>query len=229
MPLEQSLINKAIIGGVSLDELSFIQVVDIADESETQQKIADAYKETATIVFTSASAVYAVCEHPSFKKPNWKICCIEKATKKAVREYFDEASIVCSAQDANTLATKIIALHSINKVIFFCGDKRMDTLPTTLLDAGIIVKEVVVYATVEKPQFVAKEYDGILFYSPSGVSSFFSLNMADPGTVLFAIGNTTAVAIQQETDNKVVICETPSKEKLLDTAIAYFQTQTTNK
>ena len=228
MPLDQTLIDKALTNGIQLDIMSFIQIVDIADQPETQQILAGLYKESGVIVFTSQSAVYAVCEHPGFIKPDWKICCIANATKKAVLEYFDESSIICSAPDAHTLAANIASSNGIRNVVFFCSDKRQDTLPAMLHDAGIIVNEIIVYTTVEQPQFVAKDYDGILFYSPSGVSSYFSLNIADPGTTFFAIGNTTAQAIRQETDNKVIVCAAPSKEKLLDTAIQYFQTNTIN-
>jgi uroporphyrinogen-III synthase len=98
----------------------------------------------------------------------------------------------------------------------------MDTLPSILLKSGIITNEITVYKTVEQPTFVEKEYDGILFYSPSGVSSYFSMNTVSSGTVLFAIGHTTAAAIKLETNNEVVVCPTPSKEALLDEAILYF-------
>lgn len=223
MPLELPLQAKARGHDIALDTMSFIQVIDISDETEVQQQIDAAYKQVAYVVFTSASAVYAVCEHPSFVRPNWKICCIEKATMKAVLQYFDESYILTSAKDSDELASKIKAAASVDEVIFFCGDKRMDTLPSSLLQSGIITHEIVVYKTVEQPQFVEKEHDGILFYSPSGVSSFFTMNTVAAGTVLFAIGNTTAQAIKIETDNKIIVCSSPSKEALLDAAIDYFK------
>lgn len=222
MPLEQSLLNKALDHNIVLNTMAFIQVIDISDETEVWEKISAAYQQNATVVFTSASAVFAVCEHPSFVRPDWKIFCIEKATKKAVLQYFDESYISGSAKDSDELAGKIKESADVKEVIFFCGDKRMDTLPSILLRSGIITKEIVVYKTVEQPTFIEKEHNGILFYSPSGVSSFFSMNTTSPETVLFAIGNTTAAAIKLETDNKIVVCPTPSKEALLDEAINYF-------
>lgn len=222
MPLEQPLLNKALDNNIVLDTKAFIQVIDISDETEVWEKITRAYAQKAIVVFTSASAVFAVCEHPSFVRPDWKIFCIEKATRKAVLQYFDESYIAGSAKDSDELAQKIRETADVNEVIFFCGDKRMDTLPSILLKSGIITNEIVVYKTVEQPTFVEKEHNGILFYSPSGVSSFFSMNTANPGTVLFAIGNTTAAAIKLETENEIVVCPTPSKEALLDVAINYF-------
>ncbi len=225
MPLEQPLLNKALDNNIVLDTKAFIQVIDISDEKEVWEKITGAYAQQAIVVFTSASAVFAVCEHPSFVRPDWKIFCIEKATKKAVLQYFDESYIVGSAKDSDELAQKIRETADVKEVIFFCGDKRMDTLPSILLKSGIITNEIVVYKTVEQPTFIEKEHNGILFYSPSGVSSYFSMNTANPGTVLFAIGNTTAAAIKLETENEIVVCPTPSKEALLDVAIDYFNKQ----
>lgn len=222
MPLELPLLNKALDNNIVLDTMAFIQVIDISDEAETWGQISETYKQQAIVVFTSASAVFAVCEHPSFVRPDWKIFCIEKATKKAVLQYFDESFIIGSAKDSDELAQKIRDTATVDEVVFFCGDKRMDTLPSILLKSGIITNEIVVYKTVEQPQFVEKEHDGILFYSPSGVSSFFSMNTAPANTVLFAIGNTTAAAIKLESANEIVVCPTPSKEALMDEAISYF-------
>lgn len=222
MPLERPLLAKAADSGIALDTMSFIQVIDISDETAVWEQITEVYQQQAVVVFTSASAVFAVCEHPTFIRPDWKICCIEKATMKAVLQYFDESFILCSAKDSDELAKAIKEASGVDEVVFFCGDKRMDTLPSSLLQSGIITREVVVYKTVEQPQFIEKEYDGILFYSPSGVSSFFTMNTVPAHTVLFAIGATTAQAIQIESDNKVVFCTTPSKEQLLDEAISYF-------
>ncbi len=223
MQLDPSLLNKAMDSGILLDTMSFIQVVDISDEAAVNAQINEIRQQKAVVIFTSASAVYAVCEHPDFVKPDWQLFCIEKATKKAVLEYFDESDIKGSAKDSDELAAIIKKAEGVLEVVFFCGDKRMDTLPTSLLESGIITKEVVVYKTVEQPQFVEKEYDGILFYSPSGVSSFFSLNEPATETVLFAIGNTTAQALKIESTNPVVVCDTPSKEILLYKAISHFK------
>ena len=89
----------------------------------------------------------------------------------------------------------------------------------------IEVTEVVVYETLETPKVVDKTYDGILFFSPSGVDSFFSNNSIDDKTILFAIGNTTAEAIKKYSDNKIIISDKTGKEMLITKAVEYFQTK----
>ena len=127
----------------------------------------------------------------------------------------------CIAKNAAELA-KIIIEDGEEEVVFFCGNQRLDTLPDTLRENDIDVYEMVVYETVQIPTKVEKEYDGILFFSPSGVDSFFSVNKVGVKTELFAIGNTTANAIKKHTDNKVIFSETASKETMVDYAIKYF-------
>jgi len=220
--LDQPLINRAGEVGITLDAMSFIQVVDVTDENGLPEQIEELYTKRITVVFTSVNAVRAVCEQAYFPKPKWNVYCIGNATRNVVLEYFNTTLIRGIANDAAALAA-IIKENGEKEVVFFCGDKRMDTLSETLQKSGIAVNEVIVYQTIEVPKFVEKDYDGILFFSPSGVNSFFSLNTIDPRTVLFAIGGTTASAIKEQTDNRIVISELPSKEQLVERSIQYFK------
>jgi uroporphyrinogen-III synthase len=85
-----------------------------------------------------------------------------------------------------------------------------------------MVREVVVYKTKEIPELVKKHYQGVMFYSPNGVNSFFRVNIIGPHTVLFAIGNTTAASIRSKTNNNVIVSETPAKDQMVDKVIEYF-------
>lgn len=224
MLLASEWLETAQGSGVTVDCASFIEVVPATDDVVLDKQINELSNQEAVVVFTSASAVEAVCAQPGFSANNWKIYCIEKATLKAVSKYFNSLQIAGTGMNAEELAGKIMAGNDVKEVVFFCGDKRMDTLPTTLLNKGIITREIVVYNTVERPQFVEKEYNGYLFYSPSGVSSFFSMNEVPEAAVLFAIGNTTAQALQLECSNEIIVSEQPSKEILLQTAVNHFTT-----
>jgi uroporphyrinogen-III synthase len=110
----------------------------------------------------------------------------------------------------------------IPEVVFFCGDKRLDTLPDTLTKEGVLVNELVVYKNKETATDILHHYDGILFYSPSAVHSFFGCNAVDPTTVLFAIGDTTAASIYNYTSENVVASRVAGKVELLMKAIEYL-------
>ena len=89
--------------------------------------------------------------------------------------------------------------------------------------AGIKVHEVVVYETVETPVIANDDFDGILFFSPSAVQSFFSVNQLKNSDVCFAIGQTTAESIAAFAKNKIFISKTTSQEALLQEVINYFK------
>jgi uroporphyrinogen-III synthase len=204
-------------GYVVVDVLQFISVAPIEENAKEVQAL---YGREIVAAFTSANAVEVL---PSVEsKPNWKVYCIGSATAKAVTEKFEVAAIVGTAINASALADQIIN-DGIKDVVFFCGDKRLDTLPSKLQGMGVGVDERVVYRTVETPVKVDKHYEGILFFSPSAVNSFFSMNEVAEDVVLFAIGDTTAKAISNKTSNEVVVCDTQSKDEVLRQAINYFQ------
>jgi uroporphyrinogen-III synthase len=78
-----------------------------------------------------------------------------------------------------------------------------------------------VYKTEEVPVKVSKDYNGILFFSPSAVRSFFSRNTIGDKTTPFTAGTTTANALSTYT-NKVVISEHPSQASMINKLIEYY-------
>lgn len=218
--LDQRLIDKAADQGVLLNGVPFIQVAAL-DNTDIKEEVADLCSRTIAAVFTSANAVRAISKTTKALQPAWNIYCIGHATQLAVLECFSAEAIKGMANDAATLA-EIIKTELVPEVVFFCGDKRMDTLPDILRGEDVNVHEVVVYHTMETPQPISKKYDAILFFSPSSVHSFFAVNKVAAEVVLFAIGTTTASALQKHTNNKMIIGNTPSKEEMIADAINYF-------
>jgi len=219
--IDETLIKQANSKNIVLDVLSFIETETI-DSLDVYEEIESILLESAVIVFTSMNAVEAVGAHLYDYKPDWKIYCIGNATKKSVTEYFGEDLIAGTAKDATELAEKIIEDDITDEVIFFCGNKRRDELPILLNEQGIEVNEIEVYQTNLLQHKVEKKYDGILFFSPSAVQSFFSTNKLNDKTILFAIGNTTASSIKKYTANKIIVADEAGKSNLVEKAIEYF-------
>ena len=84
------------------------------------------------------------------------------------------------------------------------------------------VKEIIVYQTTAIQHRIQKTFEGILFFSPSGVESFFSSNQLTQKTILFAIGNTTAKEIKKYSNNQIVISDEPGKENLARRMMEFF-------
>lgn len=104
-----------------------------------------------------------------------------------------EANIVIieKADNAKDLANRIIENHVEKSFTFLCGNKRRDELPELLQQNQIELKEIEVYNTKLNSKKFDQEFDGILFFSPSAVQSFFQLNKSK-NEIAFCIGNTTA-------------------------------------
>jgi uroporphyrinogen-III synthase len=225
-----SLVEQVRQNDIEIEEQEFITIIPIRKEEKLKEIIEVAKAEKEYIVFTSSHAVNTVDKyfHESdvFFSIDWKIFCLSGQTKEAV---FDAAllkkNIIDTADNAGELAQKIIE-NGIKEIIFFCGNKRRDELPAILSKAGVIINEVVVYETIETPVVSTNGIDGILFFSPSAVNSFFIMNKLDSQTVCFAVGQTTAKTIADFTENnKIIISESPNQEAMLAAVYSYFRNE----
>lgn len=219
-PVGKAMILEATANNIIIDEISFISTEEIIYIS-LAKKIRELSHQNITAVFTSVNAVNAVGKLISWKT-NWKIYCIGNTTKKIAIKIFGQENISATAYNANQLAEKIINDSPRKNIIFFCGDQRRNELPEKMKENGVDIKEMVVYKTIETPHVITKKYGGILFFSPSAVKSYFSVNDVTDSTKLFAIGNTTANEIKNFTKVPVIISEIPGKENLIKLAIENF-------
>jgi uroporphyrinogen-III synthase len=220
-PLPGFLVEKAFEQGVQVDQLSLISTLPKRDDL-LKKRVQEYALQPLDIVFTSGHAVQAVAQMLDNTKNKWRIYCTGGSTASLVRNYFGPSAIAGHADSAKDLADVLLNGGPVGPVVFFSGTRRREELPEKLRCQGVELSELAVYETVETPVAVSKQYDGILFYSPSGASSFFSLNRVGPVAVLFAIGKTTASEIRKISDNQIVVAERPSKELLLECAINYF-------
>lgn len=221
-PIESSLVATAREQGVLLDSLSFIETAAI-QTIEVQQEIELAAIEITTVVFTSMNAVEAVTTALDGMIPEWRIYCMGQKTLELVAEYFGKNAVAGTAANASLLADEITsAAAEIDSVIFFCGNIRRDELPQQLQANGIDVQEIVVYETITRPHEITTQYDGVLFFSPSAVDSFFQKNKLPEHSVVFAIGDTTASTVKKYSNNRIITAAAPGKDALATQAIRFF-------
>ena len=220
-PLEASLMEKAVEKGISIAVISFIETTP-ANNDSLKNAVEYWMQQPATVVFTSMNAVESVNRYTGNQQPNWDIYSIGNTTRKLAEDFFGAPQVYGTADSAVALADEIIKNKNEKPVVFFCGDQRRDELPGKLNEAGIPLTEVITYHTIQTATKVSMQYDGILFFSPSAVHSFFSANSIHPETVLFAIGNTTAEALSQYSKNQIITGDKPGKENLLEKAIEFF-------
>ncbi|SEN67452.1 uroporphyrinogen-III synthase [Niastella yeongjuensis] len=220
--MEKALLEAAKAKDVQIDIVSFIDTSP-AQTTGLKEEIGKILKQPAAVVFTSMNAVNTVAAYINGNRPHWDIFCIGNTTRQQAARYFGEQSIQSVGNNASDLADKMIASKQVKQVVFFCGDQRREELPGKLRQNGIAVQEVIVYHTISTPHKVEKAYDGILFFSPSAVQSFFYANAVPASTVLFAIGQTTADAIKSFTHNLIIESERPGKDELVKRMFQFFK------
>lgn len=184
---------------------NFIETVPV--DFKTENHIENA-------IFTSKNAFKAV-ENRNIQIKN--VFCI--GTKTAASAKNKNINVVATANNASELAELILKNYAVKKFVFFCGESRLAILPDKLKENGIALNEVVVYSTKMIPKRFTGHYDGVLFYSPSGVESFLKLNSLN-GTVAFCIGKTTAGAAEKYAD-EIITATVPSVENVLVQVIKY--------
>jgi uroporphyrinogen-III synthase len=221
-PVDQQLVEKARAASINVVALPFISVASLPSE-KILQSLSHLPKADCTVVFTSASAVDAIA---GFKPDtsNWNVYCLSGGTLRSVRSCLADVTVSGVADDATALAYKIIEDKAIKEVHFFTGNLHLKGLPKILAEAGIEVHIHEVYNTILTPSVITEDFDGIAFFSPSAVESFFSVNQTRKETILFAVGALTAASLQSQ-GNEVVISPAPDQAILADHIIEYFNSK----
>lgn len=218
-PLPKAIHEEGAKKNVIVEELSFIATKAIKDET-LNEKIKTLSTKQHTVVFTSMNAVEAVAAQIN-EVPDWKIYSVGNTTRQLIEEKWGADKIVATADNAQRLGERLID-DDIQEIVFFCGNIRRDELPNKMRSEKRQVEEVVVYETEETPTKLEREYDGILFFSPSAVQAFYSQNKPLKSTTLFAIGKTTEEAIRQHKSHKIVVANVTDKVEMAQQAIDYL-------
>lgn len=94
-------------------------------------------------------------------------------------------------------------------------------MPDALSEAEVVFNEIKVYETNLNPQKISGTFDGILFYSPSGIESYLKNNKIKNETC-FCIGTTTAHVLENITNN-VVIANQSTIENVIIQCINFYK------
>ncbi|MFV0237369.1 MAG: uroporphyrinogen-III synthase [Flavobacteriales bacterium] len=174
-------------------------------------------KKKDLIVLTSQNAVKAV-----FKKIpviENELVCVGEKTAQLIEKLFHKKPKIISTSSKH-LAQEIIKMH-YSSIVFFSGNLRREELPVFLTSKNINFKEVTVYKTTYQPHILSHHFDGMIFFSPSGVESYLKNNSFSKNTRIFAIGSTTAKFVEQK-GSACTISNKSTLESLIQTVNRYF-------
>lgn len=200
---QQSLLLRA---GFSLVEYNAIHIDFVYFEAPSNIENA---------IFTSQNAVETVLS----KNIHIKNCyCVGEKTKSLLEE--NGHKVVMMNEYATELASYLVENHKDDSFHFFCGNIRSDEIPTRLRENKISFKEIVVYTTTLNPKKFERDFDAILFYSPSGVRSFCEerSNLKNNKAVFVCIGTTTALEAKNFAEN-VEISNSTTVESVIAKAV----------
>lgn len=168
------------------------------------------------IIITSKNAFRSIKDSQYWKvlqDKNWWV--IGERTTAELQKH--NLNIKAVGKNSADLAQKIIQQNPEGRFTYFTGNMRREELPSMLREHRVFFAEEIVYNTVLTPKKIEADFNGILFFSPSGVESYtLKNNIRDE--FCFCIGNTTADEVRKFTD-KIVIANKASVENVIVQAV----------
>jgi len=195
---------------IELVEKNFIQTKSISFETPQLNDY---------LVFTSKKAVKSVLKSDLKNVHTISCLCVGSKTKNFLEK--KGFTVIESADYAEDLIQIIDSKYKSNSYTFFCGNIRKNTIPNYFQQNKIAYNEFVVYETKLKPHHIKKAFDGVMFFSPSGVNSFLEKNSLE-NKMCFCIGTTTAKALETRTKN-IVIASQPTVENVITEVIKFYK------
>ena len=199
-----------------IEEKSFIKILPFKSKSNISI--------LENIIFTSKNAVEIILKNYIIKNnlANKYIYCVGKSTAELIKK--NNLNLIKSEDNSKNLSKFILAnfKNSKNSFTYFSGKKRIRELENNLKknNINIIVHEI--YDTLLTPLKINDLYDGVIFYSPSAVKSFFKGNNSLNNTYGFCIGNTTAKELSNYS-NRFSVAKSNSEENMLESINKYFK------
>lgn len=225
MPVKATILSTKNLSSIQKQVLldNSIQVVE-ADFIKTENASFEIKNLNKNLIFTSQNAVLSILQHPKIEELKQKtVFCVGLKTKELLNE--NGFTVEAYTGYAEDLAEIITLVYSDESFTFFSGNLRRDTLPEMLTENEITFNEIKVYDTTLTPHKFEDKVDGILFFSPSAVTSYLKKNTF-ANEKLFCIGNTTADTLRTMlSETKIKNIKTayqPSVDNVIEQVIEYF-------
>lgn len=175
------------------------------------------------LIFSSQNAVLSLMEQLGWEVLKSKnVFCVGIKSKELLEQNGFKVDVYMDY--ASELSEIITLIYNKETFTFFSGNLRKETVPKALKNSGIIFNEIETYQTKLAPYKISSEekFDGILFFSPSGVESFLTDNKIK-NEICFCIGETTAEALENNKIKNVVLAETPSVDHVIIEVLEYYK------
>ena len=206
--------NRLIQNQFSVVDHSFIHIKPLS----TQIRIAH-----ENLIFTSQNAVKIAFSNSQIKPllEGKKYFCVGEKTKCILEE--NGQNVIKKAQNSAELADFFEKNYKNEAFSFLCGKRRRSEIEGFFYTNNSDSEVIEIYDTLLTPKTFNYKFDGILFFSPSAVLSFFKTNSWSPKAHGFCIGKTTASVLENYTKN-FSIAKEPNETDLFLSIYNYYKT-----
>ncbi|MBW2937174.1 uroporphyrinogen-III synthase [Aureisphaera sp. CAU 1614] len=142
--------------------------------------------------------------------------CVGEKTKQLLEE--NGQNVVKMSEYASELAIFIQNNYQNEEFYFFCGNRRKEEIPYSFKNLKNTLFELKTYKSELNSMKFDQKWDGILFFSPSGVQSFTTKNSLGT-TPVFCVGNTTAEEAKLHIKSPIYIADDTTIESVIKKAI----------
>ena len=204
--LTLSLKDRLIQRGFSVIEYPFIEIRPLEAHLASINNC---------LLFTSQNAVEIAFSNTQLRPllSGKKIFCVGEKTKTKIEEKGEK--VLKFAQNSALLVDFLKKNYKNESFSFFCGKRRRPEIEAFFSgpDDRLLIHEL--YETLLTPKTMNQSFDGILFFSPSGVESYFQSNAWKPNQYGFCIGPTTASVLASYTTSYTVARQASEAQLLL--------------
>lgn len=223
--------------GVEIDFHPFIKVESVSVKDFRQQRIN--ILDFTAVIFTARTAVdhfFNLCEELRITVPeSMKYFCKTEAIAVYLQKYivYRKRKIFFGANGKNEELIPLVSKHAKENYLMVVSDVHNDELANLLDKKGVKYQKAIMYRTVsnEFSKDEAFDYDMLLFFSPSGISSLLK-NFPDfkqDDIRIGCFGPTTAKAVLDaglRLDVQAPTPEAPSMTAALENYLKEEQKQT---
>lgn len=198
--------------GISIIEFPFIKINSIPLKN---------FKFQSSLIFSSQNAVKFAFENPKIKKQieGKKYFCVGEKTKALLEKKGQK--VIKMTHNASDLAYQIIKTYKDETFSFFCGKLRRPEIELLLTREKINLQIHEIYDTVYNSKNIDNQFDGVLFFSPSAVNSFFKKNNWSSKVHGFSIGKSTSKTLEKFTKD-FTEAKKPNKNELLSILNSHY-------
>lgn len=215
-------INELLVKGCKVIHHDFIRkVINFPSDLQPQAIHTD-------VILTSSTGVQSFIEilrQLRLDKNTYRVHCLSSTTNELASTY--GLNIKSLAPNASSLADEILKNSEVKMVTHISSNLTREDISKKLVSAGVAVQQIIGYLTEFSPKVIRSKYDAIIFFSPSAVDSFLSMNPLAP-LPCFCIGKTTAEHAKQEGYQQIHISDAPTEESVIQSILNYYSKSPVN-